>query len=194
MEQQSLFTVAEEQALYRSRYQQAKSPLDLSVEALQRWQQSIVDYQGQQRQTSLALQTSLFSGPDLDTLVTVIDPFSLQRRSLNFWRWPTDSTGVAALYFVIDYRWPLLLYVGETCKANQRWKGEHDCKRYVANYQALHSQHGLMTSVGIAFWLDAPNEVGDRQRLESLLIHHWRSPFNKQNWQVWGTPFIGNPD
>lgn len=194
MEQRSLFTVAEEQALYRSRYQQAKPQLNLSAEALHQWQQRIVDYQGQRSQTDQVMQASLFSEPDLETLAASIDPFGLQQRSLNFWRWPTDSSGVAALYFVIDYRWPLLLYVGETCKANQRWKGEHDCKRYVANYQALHSQHGLMASVGIAFWLDAPSEVGDRQRLESLLIHHWRSPFNKQNWQVWGTPFLGDSD
>lgn len=193
MEQPSLFTVAEQQALYRTRYQQAKPQMSLTAEALRMWQERILNFQTQVGQMSQALQPSLFLGPDYETLAAAIDPFSLQRRSLNFWRWPVDSTGVAALYFVIDYRWPLLLYVGETCKANQRWKGEHDCKRYVANYQALHTQHGLMTTVGIAFWMDAPSEVGDRQRLESLLIERWRSPFNKEHWQCWGTPFIGDP-
>ena len=28
----------------------------------------------------------------------------------------------------------LLLYVGETCQADRRWKGEHDCKSYLAAY------------------------------------------------------------
>ncbi|WP_228061762.1 hypothetical protein [[Phormidium] sp. LEGE 05292] len=29
-----------------------------------------------------------------------------------------------------------------------------------------------------------------RQQLESVLIAKWKSPFNKQNWDVWGTPFV----
>jgi hypothetical protein len=195
MEQQSLFTLAEQQALYRTRYQQqAKLQMGLSAEALCQWQQRILDYQSQVSQTPVVMQSSLLAELGSQPLATSIDPFSLQRRSLNFWRWPADSPGVAALYFVIDYRWPLLLYIGETCKANQRWKGEHDCKRYAANYQALHSQHGLTAPVGIAFWMDAPSEVRDRQHWESMLIERWRSPFNKQNWQFWGTPFIGDSD
>ncbi|MEO1211419.1 MAG: GIY-YIG nuclease family protein, partial [Cyanobacteria bacterium J06638_20] len=29
------------------------------------------------------------------------------------------------------------------------------------------------------------------QHLESALIYRWRSPFNKENWTFWGTPFTG---
>jgi len=29
-----------------------------------------------------------------------------------------------------------------------------------------------------------------RQQLEKSLIAKWRSPFNKENWNFWGTPFV----
>jgi hypothetical protein len=85
----------------------------------------------------------------------------------------------------------LLLYVGETVKANQRWKGVHDCKRYVLNYRDLHTKHNIETAINTAFYWDIPAEVRPRQQLESALIERWRSPFNKENWSFWGTPFVG---
>jgi len=90
---------------------------------------------------------------------------------------------------VIDYELPLLLYVGETIHSNQRWRGEHDCKRYVQNYVEAHRRHDLATSVNISFYHWAPEKTRDRQQLETALIYKWRSPFNKQNWTLWGKPF-----
>ncbi|MEL7053370.1 MAG: GIY-YIG nuclease family protein, partial [Cyanobacteria bacterium J06588_5] len=102
------------------------------------------------------------------------------------------------MYFVIDYATvtaegvsqPLLLYVGETIKSNQRWKGEHDCKRYLLNYRQSHYDNGLKSELGIAFWPEAPADRKARQQIESALISRWRSPFNKENWQFWNTPFV----
>jgi hypothetical protein len=84
---------------------------------------------------------------------------------------------------------PLLLYTGETGKSNQRWKGEHGCKHYLLNYQQAHYHYSLPTEIGIAFWQDAPAQTKARQQLERDLILKWRSPFNKENWAFWGTPF-----
>ncbi len=39
-------------------------------------------------------------------------------------------------------------------------------------------------------WWEAPIATKPRQQLESALIAKWKSPFNKQNWDVWGTPFV----
>ncbi len=123
-------------------------------------------------------------------------PLPLRRQNTEFWRWQFDDVGVAAMYFVIDYAADaenerLLLYVGETVKSNQRWKGEHDCKRYLLNYQQAHYDNGLKSELGIAFWPCAPTERQPRQQLESGLIYRWRSPFNKENWRYWNTPFVG---
>jgi hypothetical protein len=98
---------------------------------------------------------------------------------------------VAAVYFVIDRELPLVLYIGETCKSNVRWKGEHDCKRYLQNYVAAHRPHQLPVTVSIGFWRDAPAQTRPRQQLEQALIQLWKAPFNKENWQQWGTPFVG---
>jgi hypothetical protein len=55
----------------------------------------------------------------------------------------------------------------------------------------VHYQNQLETLLGIAFWSLAPTQTRDRQRLEAALIRRWRSPFNKENWEFWGTPFTG---
>ena len=60
------------------------------------------------------------------------------------------------------------------------------------NYRHAHYHHGLDSQLGIAFWRHAPDERRSRQAVESALIYKWRSPFNKENWKFWGTPFIGN--
>jgi len=115
----------------------------------------------------------------------------LPQQNTEFWRWKASDHGVAALYFVIDYTLPILLYVGETVKSGQRWKGEHDCKRYLLNYRQVHYQNQLETLLGIAFWSLAPTQAPACQRLEPALISKWRSPFNKENSAFWGTPFTG---
>lgn len=163
----------------------------MSATALLEWKDNIANFQQAARFNQPNEQVSLFDSVPVYTDPHRIDPFSLEPRSLAFWRLPVDSPGEACLYFVIDHATSLLLYVGETCKSNQRWKGEHDCKRYVKSYQTLHFQHGLMALVNIAFWWDAPTETRPRQQLELALIKQWRSPFNKENWELWGTPFVG---
>ena len=110
----------------------------MSQEALVQWKERIFDYQQQVRQTKPAVQTALFDLAPVHCGSDTIDPFSLQLNTIQFWRMPADSPGDACIYFVIDNTLPLLLYVGETCKSNQRWKGVHDCKQYVGKYHDLH--------------------------------------------------------
>jgi hypothetical protein len=108
---------------------------------------------------------------------------------MEFWRMPADSLGHPCIYFVIDQTLPILLYVGESCKSNARWKGVHDYKRYVEKYHDLHHKYGLERAVSIAFWFDTPADRTARLDLELSLIKRWRTPFNKENWQMWGQPF-----
>ncbi|MGV0104760.1 GIY-YIG domain-containing protein [Nostoc sp. DSM 114160] len=108
---------------------------------------------------------------------------------MSFWRMPADSPGDACLYFIIDSAASLVLYVGETCRSNKRWKGIHGCKDYIASYQDLHYRYKLQTAVNAAFWWDASVERKPRQELELSLILKWRSPFNKENWERWEQPF-----
>ncbi|QYO62574.1 GIY-YIG nuclease family protein [Leptolyngbya sp. 7M] len=194
--QPSLFSAAELSGCYTVT---PKTELEISRSALSAWKQRIFEYQQQVKQQLPMQQGSLFdwsdqltSNPEPDvTDPDSLDPFGLPQQNTEFWRWKAEDAGVAALYFVIDYEWPILLYVGETVKSNQRWKGEHDCKRYLLNYRQSHYQYQLQSMLGIAFWSQAPVQTRPRQKLESALIHKWRSPFNKENWQFWGTPFIG---
>jgi len=182
--QPSLFSTAELSGRYRCQ----EPTLTMSREALQAWKQRVLQYQAIAHQP--VQQGSLFAAPpDVEDLANSIDPFTLPRQNMEFWRWKVSDVGVSALYFVIDDA--LLLYVGETVKSNQRWKGEHDCKRYILNYVSAHRAHALPVTVNIGFWPQAPTQTRDRQRLESALIAKWRSPFNKENWEFWGTPFVG---
>ncbi|WP_245939722.1 GIY-YIG nuclease family protein [Stenomitos frigidus] len=194
-DQLSLFSVSEQKTLAYG----SKQPdlLKISSDALQDWKQRLFQYQQQIHVAPTLQQGALFdltssigsASGDID--VASIDPFSLPQQNTEFWRWKASDAGVAALYFVIDYELPILLYVGETVKSGQRWKGEHDCKRYLLNYRQVHYQNQLDTLLGIAFWSLAPTQARDRQRLETALIQRWRSPFNKENWEFWGTPFTG---
>ncbi len=119
-----------------------------------------------------------------------LNPFALPQQNINFWQYPTHESGGAALYFVIDYEASLVLYIGETLRSHKRWKGAHDCKRYLSHYRQVHYEHHQPTRLGIGFWGEAPVETKARQRLERSLIERWRSPFNKENWTLWGTPFV----
>jgi hypothetical protein len=164
--------------------------LDMSAAALLQWKEAIAAFQRQVIVQPPVQQTQLFDLPapavvDADSL----DPFSLPRQNAEFWRGTAEDVGVAALYFVVDCTVPLLLYVGETVKSNQRWKGVHDCKRYLMNYRQIHQRHQIPSALNTAFWRNAPVNTRHRQQLESALIYKWRSPFNKENWTFWGTPF-----
>jgi hypothetical protein len=158
---------------------------------LQSWKQRVRQYQAAVQAAPQAEQGSLFDLATHPSPGSAIDPFTLPSQNAQFWRGHFQESGVPALYFVVDYDAELLLYVGETIKSNQRWKGVHDCKRYILNYLEVHRNHGISATVNIGFWPHAAADRKARQALESELIHKWRSPFNKENWSFWSTPFVG---
>lgn len=88
---------------------------------------------------------------------------------------------------------PLLLYVGETGRADQRWKGDHDCKGYLAAYGEALGRVGLEARPSIRFWSDVPAAVSPRRALEQALIRRWLPPFNKETRERWATPFTADP-
>ncbi|MCG6137160.1 MAG: GIY-YIG nuclease family protein [Nostoc sp. LLA-1] len=161
----------------------------MSKDALVQWKSQIFKYQQHFRETQQPQQTALFDLTPVHCDPDRIDPLQLEVRSLSFWRMPTDSPGDACLYFIIDSAADLILYVGETCRSNRRWKGIHACKDYIASYQDLHCRYEMKIAVNITFWWDAPVERRARQALELGLIQKWKSPFNKENWERWGQPF-----
>jgi hypothetical protein len=138
---------------------------------------------------------ALPTGPDPDPRACAadLDPLALVAQPLQFWRWPEAPQRGAALYFVIDrpshLASPLLLYVGETGRADRRWKGEHDCKDYLAAYGEALQQVGLECQLSIRFWSDAPAQIRERRALEQALIRLWQPPFNKESRGRWATPF-----
>ncbi|MHC5832846.1 MAG: GIY-YIG nuclease family protein, partial [Nostoc sp.] len=56
-----------------------------------------------------------------------IDPLLLRLVPMSFHRMPADNPGDVSLYFIVDSAASLVLYVGETCRSNKRWKGIHAC-------------------------------------------------------------------
>ena len=157
--------------------------------ALLKWKSQIATYQQRARNSRPALQTTLFDLAPVHSDPDAIDPFALCLHPMSFYRLPVDTSGEACIYFVVDSATNVVLYIGETCRSHLRWKGEHDCKRYIEKYIDLHYRYQLKTAVNMAFWWDAPAKVQFRQQLESSLISKWRSPFNKENWALWGRPF-----
>ncbi|MFM7653390.1 MAG: GIY-YIG nuclease family protein [Vulcanococcus sp.] len=183
----------------------APDALPLQAHQLRDWQERLQRFQAPRFEAVAcgaalsAGQIDLFSGAALGPAATVqrLDPLALAARHLQFWRWPESGPNEAALYFVLD-RPPhleghLLLYVGETAQADQRWKGEHDCKTYLAAYGEALQQAELGSGLSIRFWRDAPVEVKARRALEQALIRHWLPPFNKETRGRWATPFTAEP-
>lgn len=174
--------------------------LGLTAAQIMAWQTKIHQYQQSLMNQAPPSQISLFpaldhatpaSIPESDCLIQTLNPFTLRQQNTEFWRWQPITPGQPALYFVIDYQWPLLLYVGETLNDQQRWQGDHGCKQYLQNYVSALRTAQLGVSVGIGFWPGAAADRKARQAQERALILHWRSPFNKENWHYWQTPFIG---
>ncbi|MCP9833450.1 MULTISPECIES: GIY-YIG nuclease family protein [unclassified Cyanobium] len=133
---------------------------------------------------------------DPQALSRHFDPLSLSPQSLSFWRWPRLPQRGAAVYLVMDrppqLPAPLLLYVGETGRADQRWKGDHDCKGYLAAYGEALARVGLEARPSIRFWWDVPAAVSPRRALEQALIRRWLPPFNKETRERWATPFTAD--
>lgn len=167
------------------------------------WQEKLRRHQGPlfRGQAHAAAQASLFAAPEpQDPLqwATALDPLALQPQSLSFWRWPEAPHQGAAIYLVIDRPEPeadpLLLYVGETGRADRRWKGDHDCKRYLAAYGEALRKAELPMGLSIRFCCDVPAAIGPRRALEHALIRRWLPPFNKETRERWATPFTADPD
>jgi hypothetical protein len=186
-----LFSVQEERGIYNPGPVR-KPELAMEQENLEDWKQAIASYQQEIRIHQPTEQGMLFSMERTTANPEAIDPFYLKLHNFFFFERPASHLPAQpCIYFVIDIAVPLILYIGETNKANQRWKGVHDCKRYVLNYRHLHHRYGLKTAINTAFYWETPAATRPRQKLESALIYKWRSPFNKENWEFWGTPFIG---
>ena len=177
-------------------------PLPLLQHQLEDWQQRLAQHQHPlfKGQRGTAEQGLLFpqdqTNPGLDApedAAAQFNPLDLRPQALSFWRWPQAPQQGAALYFVLDQpsptSSPLLLYVGETGRADQRWKGEHDCKSYLAAYSEALLKANLSLQLSIRFWLDVPAQVKPRRALEQALIQRWLPPFNKETRARWATPF-----
>jgi hypothetical protein len=179
--------------------------LTMQPHQLIEWQQRLLDYQGPRFEAVASGsqlspgQMDLFGGTSTHAVaVQHLNPLALAAQHLQFWRWPEHQGNGAALYFVLDrpphLTGPLLLYVGETGQADRRWKGEHDCKSYLAAYGEALQQVGMGSQLSIRFWLDAPEAVKARRALEQALIRHWLPPFNKETRARWATPFTAELD
>ena len=172
--------------------------LPLSAELLRSWQERIHQFQSPLFASQLghrnqqAEQQQLFPG-DHPNPLSGFKPLQLKPLPLSFWRWPSSPHQGAAIYLVMDrpkeLEQPILLYVGETKAADRRWKGEHDCKAYLASYQEACMSTGLSCSTSIRFWADVPQDTRPRRQLEQTLIRLWQPPFNKEIRERWSTPF-----
>ena len=181
----------------------APPPPPLLRHQLLSWQQRLAAHQGPLFAGSEAStgQIGLFAAdPSLDPQARAagLAPLALQPQSLSFWRWPEAPQIGAAIYLVTDRPTvgasPLLLYVGETGSADRRWKGDHDCKRYLAAYGEALRRSGLAPTLSIRFWSDVPAAIRPRRALEQALIRRWLPPFNKETRERWGTPFTADSD
>ena len=138
-------------------------------------------------------QTQLFGSTRPAELHARFSPLKLRALPLSFWRWPDSPHHGAAIYAVMDrpdhLPDPILLYIGETVAADRRWKGDHDCKTYLASYGEALTRAGLGSQPSIRFWGDVPADLKARRQLEQTLIQTWLPPFNKETRGRWATPF-----
>lgn len=173
----------------------------MGAQALGEWKGRVGEFQAQVRQTPPPTQPMLWTGdewgksPDrAGSDVTdglQFDPLALAAHPFEFYGLPEDpSPSTPVIYFVIDRAADLILYIGEAVRARSRWAGPHDCKRYYRNYYTLHQELGQEQAVGLSFWGGAFPDAKRRRQQELWLIRRWRSPFNKENWRFWGTPFM----
>ena len=177
--------------------QQPELELPLQREQLLAWQERLHQHQAPlfRGESGPLQQGSLFGDVSPDP-VTAIQPLALTPLPLSFWRWPDSPHQGAAIYLVldrpVDLEQPLLLYVGETKAADQRWKGDHDCKAYLAAYGEALQRCGISQRLSIRFCTDVPQATRARRDLEQQLIQHWLPPFNKETRQRWATPFTSD--
>lgn len=185
--QLTLFTATDLKDLTKSG--QRCDDMQMDGEYLQNWKAKIRKHQQSCRISPPPEQATLFDLESTGLKPSTINPFTLTLHSFSFFRLPASEPGNACIYFVIDTAAELVLYIGETSRSNKRWQGQHDCKKYVENYHSLHYQHGIKPAINIAFYWEVPVQTKARKQLELSLILKWRSPFNRENWSLWGKPF-----
>ena len=171
-----------------------KSCNEISLKILEEWKNKIHDYQKvylDNNQNKLE-QISLFNDFETKNL-NGFEPLKLTPLPLNFWRWSKSYHKGAAIYLVMERfgekKKNIILYIGETISASKRWKGEHDCKKYLENYVLSHQKVNLSPNLSIRFWSDVPQFTKERRKLEQELIQKWLPPFNKETRNRWQTPF-----
>ena len=173
---------------------QPNQELSLSKEFLEAWQEKVYSHQSKifQGIQFAGQQTSLFQESS-DNLINYFKPLNLTPLPINFWRYSKSPHKGQAIYIVMDKlddnKKFIILYIGETIAAEQRWKGEHDCKTYLNNYCESLQKVGIGNNLSIRFWNDVPQKTKERRRLEQELIKIWRPPFNKETRTSWQTPF-----
>ncbi|MEB3334334.1 MAG: GIY-YIG nuclease family protein [Cyanobacteriota bacterium] len=190
----------------------APEALPLVRRQLLEWQERLATFQAPLWADTTAgepAQATLFGSPpagndgpppgeDPEARARALRPLSLPAESLAFWRWPRAPHQGPAVYLVLDrpshLAHPLLLYVGETARADQRWKGAHDCKSYLAAYREALARAELGATLSIRFWCEAPAATRARRALERALIQRWKPPFNKETRGRWSTPFTAEID
>ncbi len=179
---------------WNMRAKEASGQLRLSKELLMQWQDKIDSYQAElfKGLSSQHTQPSLFAEPDSNHMNS-FEPLSLKPLPLSFWRWPESPHEGPAIYLVMDRiekkDSQILLYIGETVAANRRWKGDHDCKDYLASYCEALANVGIKHQLSIRFWSDVPTSTKARRAIEQQLIQKWLPPFNKETRSRWKTPF-----
>ena len=168
--------------------------INISKKVILEWQSKIITHQSPifkygYKNTD---QHSLFESISAKSN-EVFNPIELTPLPLSFWRWPKTIHQGPALYFVMDKiinsEESIILYIGETISAEKRWKGEHDCKSYLASYSETLQKANLEAKLNIRFWLDVPIQTKERRKLEQQLIQAWLPPFNKETRGIWATPF-----
>ena len=186
--------------LFRGDALAASAPAELALQPQQllAWQERIHGHQaalfrGEPPSDAQGDLFSTASAPATTLTSEAIDPLALTPLPLTFWRWPDSPHQGAAIYLVLDrpsaLEQPLLLYVGETGAADRRWKGDHDCKAYLAAYGEALQRCGQSAQLSIRFCTDVPSATRARRQLEQQLIQRWQPPFNKETRQRWATPF-----
>ncbi|WP_335127488.1 hypothetical protein [Nostoc sp.] len=106
--------------------------LVMSADALLKWKSQILDYQQRVRENKPPEQTALFDIAPNHCDPDRIDPLLLRLVPMSFYRVPADSPGDACLYFVVDSAAGLILYVGETCRSDKRWKGRANASKLLS--------------------------------------------------------------
>lgn len=163
-----------------------------SRDEILKWQKKINKFQQKilKDSNNSYLQKAIIEDKD-DYRYREINPFELASHSINFWRSKKLISRSSAIYFVIDNieNSEIILYIGETFSADERWKGVHDCKTYINNYRESLNANNIKSHLDIRFFLDVPKEVKFRRKLEKQLIYLWFPPFNKETRNIWCTTF-----